>query len=226
MQTPLLWLTRPRLCWQTCLMGLLHTQSEQQQSEFKQINICCVYDVTLEAKPWRGRMCTTSQILWSHYETHTKPPSHSYPSIDLTLLLDMECESSFKGRGRRSSFPLSKPATEKDNSMRTAKSISATANQETDLIPVLEPGQVRCRNCPQVFSPDSLNPTHVPWTPSISQTTWNWIISNFDNWLRAGIIRSQPAAHTQVENIQYNVWMFSLNLKQHNFPQYCRSTPH
>jgi len=29
----------------------------------------------------------------------------------LTLLLDMECESSFKGRGKRSSFPLSKPGT-------------------------------------------------------------------------------------------------------------------
>lgn len=61
----------------------------------------------------KGKTCSNSHILWSYYSRHLIIPTHSSKSSSVkrpTLLFDMECESSFKGRGKRSSFPLSKPA--------------------------------------------------------------------------------------------------------------------
>lgn len=50
-----------------------------------------------------------------HLNPCSKSPSFTFTALTphqviyLTLLFDMELESSFKGKGRRSSFPLSKP---------------------------------------------------------------------------------------------------------------------
>lgn len=72
--------------------------------------------LTPEARLGRALIPIFSGLITARTPKHPVSPTH--PSQNQlsgvtfhTLLLDMECESSFKGRGKRSSLPLSKPET-------------------------------------------------------------------------------------------------------------------
>lgn len=104
----------------------------EQTIESDMLDVCSVHDtwlILIKDIWWlkwdlgRGKTCSNSHILWSYYSRHLIIPTHSSKTSSVkrffpTLLFDMEWESSFKGRGKRSSFPLSKPVAKNQSSIR------------------------------------------------------------------------------------------------------------
>lgn len=67
--------------------GLLHTELIWKKTRIL-VDKCCVQCLWCESSqcrlshPWgKTGTCINSHILWSHYSTHTKAPSQSYPPI-------------------------------------------------------------------------------------------------------------------------------------------------
>lgn len=149
MQVSLLWLRHPRLHWQTVfdvdldrwtrrssfLLSSLEKKKGWVWILADKFVMCAVYMMCESSRcrlfvAWgktRKRKEAVHQLPYSlvslqhaHQSMQSLLPTTSqYISVLLTLLLDIECESSFKGRGRRSSFPLSKPVTKKHNNLKT-----------------------------------------------------------------------------------------------------------